>query len=125
MTLVNTPHFAKIRQDAGLGTENVDDSFLGDVGQTHDTIRDSLGFQNPNPADLSSVVSVRSTASLDVNTLNIDHAKRVARHDTALIKTESIFLLGLRLVHEAFADVVTVVDQAVSHVLDVSLLLAC
>ena len=125
LTLVNTPHFAEICQNASFGTENVDGSFLGDVGQTHDTVRDSLGFQNPNPADLSSVVSVRSTASLDIDALNIDYAKRVPRHDTALIKTEPIFSLGFRLVHEAFADVVTVVDQAVGHVLDVSLLLAC
>ena len=66
---------------------------------------------------------MRSAASLNVDALDIDHAKGISRNDTTLIKTESIFSLGLRLVHEAFADIVAVVNQAVGHVLDFLLFL--
>ena len=65
-----------------------------------------------------------AAASLCVDALDVDDAERVARHDTALVQTEAVLALGLRLVHEALRDVVPIVDEAVGSVFYLLLLLA-
>ena len=65
-----------------------------------------------------------SAASLGVDAFDVDDAERVTRHDTSLVKRETEFALSLGLIHEAFRDVVTIIDQSVRSVLNLLLLLA-
>lgn len=82
-----------------------------------------MGLQNPYPADLGGVVSVRSAASLDIDAFNVDYTERISWDNTALIKAESMYFFGVGLVHESFFYVDAVVDQAVSRVLNLLFLL--
>ena len=125
LAFVGAIHIAKIRYDAGFLAKHLDGPFLGDVGQADDTVRFSLRGQNPDPADFTGVVSMRSTASFNVDSFDVDYAKRITWYDTALIEAESMFLFGDSLVHESFFDLVAVVDQTVGHRLNLQLLLAC
>ena len=65
-----------------------------------------------------------STAGFGVNTFDIDDAEGVARDDTTLVQRETVFALSLGLIHKAFRDVMTIIDQPVSSILNVLLLLA-
>ena len=65
-----------------------------------------------------------TTASLSVDTFNIDDTEGVAWDDTSLVKRETIFALSFGLIHKTFRDVVTIIDQSVGSILDLLLLLA-
>ena len=64
-----------------------------------------------------------TAARLSVNTFNVDDTEGVAWNDTSLIKRETVFALSFGLVHKAFRDVVTIIDQSVGSILDFLLLL--
>ena len=66
-----------------------------------------------------------STAGLSVNTFDVDNAKGISWHDTALVEREAVLALRLGLVHEAFGDVMRRVDQSVCCILNLILLLPC
>jgi len=124
LLLVDTPSLTKITEDISLEVEHLNSALLGNILHTHDTIADSGGFQESEPANFASVVGVSTTARLYINTLDLDDAKRVSRHNTTLVKAETMLTLGLSLFHEALADVVTIVDHTVGSVLDLLLLSA-
>ena len=65
-----------------------------------------------------------TAACLSVNTFDIDDTERVAWYDTTLVKRETVFTLSFGLIHKAFRDVVTIIDQPVSLILNLLLLLA-
>ena len=65
-----------------------------------------------------------TAACLSVDTFDIDDAERVAWYDTTLVKRETVFTLSFGLIHKAFRDVVTIIDQPVSLILYLLLLLA-
>ena len=65
-----------------------------------------------------------TAACLSVDTFDIDDTKGVAWDNTSLIKRETVFALSFGLVHKAFRDVVTIIDQSVGSILDLLLLLS-
>jgi hypothetical protein len=49
---------------------------------------------------------VSTTASFDVDTINVDNSDGVAGDDTSLVKVKAVFLLGGFLIFEVFGDFV-------------------
>jgi len=64
-----------------------------------------------------------AAAGFGVDAVNVDYTEGVTWDDTTLIEMETELLLSFGLVHEVFVDSVTVVDNAVSLILNLSLLL--
>lgn len=123
LLLVHTPSITEIIQDVGFGVEHLNGSLLTDVLKTNDTVRDTGRSQDAYPTDLGSVVSVGTTASLCVDSLDVDDTKRVAWNDTALVEGETELELSLSLVHESLRDVVSIVNQSVGGILNLLFLL--
>ena len=116
--MVNAPSIAELVHDIHLAVHHIDSSLVSDVVESDDTVRDSLGFDQLNPSDLSGVVTMSTTASLGVDTLDIDNSELVSWNHTTLVEIESVLLLSLSLVHEALADVDALADKPVCAVLD-------
>jgi hypothetical protein len=123
VALLDTPALAELVQDVLLLVHNINSSLLADVVETDDSILHALSLEHPDPADLSSVIAVSSTAGLSVNSVNIDHSELISRHDTSLIQREPVLPLSLGFVHHSFVDSGTLGDDPVGFVLDVLLLL--
>lgn len=64
-----------------------------------------------------------AAACLSIDTLNIDDSELVAWDNTSLIERESILTLRLSLVHEAFSDVVSSIDETIRSILNLLLLI--
>lgn len=65
-----------------------------------------------------------STASFSVNTSDVYNSKLVTRNNTTLVETESVLFFSLALIHETFSDIYTVINQAISLVLNFLFLLS-
>ena len=63
-----------------------------------------------------------STASLSINSLDINDSQRVAWYHSTLVETESELFLSFGFIHEAFLNIVTIVDDPVCLVLNCFLL---
>jgi len=68
---------------------------------------------------------VSPATSLSINAVDVDDSKLVSRYDTALVKTKSVLLLCLTLVHESLSDVNTFIDQAIGLIFNIKLLSFC
>lgn len=123
LRLVNSPSLAKSIHNILLVVHNLDGSLLSNVVKTDDTIGDSLGLDQLDPADFSSAVAVGATAGFSVDTFNVHDSELVAGYHTTLVKMETVAPLGLSLVHESLVDGGAVVDDPVGRVLNGSLLL--
>lgn len=123
LRLVDTPSITELVHDVHLTVHHVDGSLIGNVVQPDDTIGDSLGLDELDPADLGGVVAVSTAACLGVDSLDIYNSELVSWHNTTLVKVEAIVLLGLGLVHEGLVDLAALVDDSIGLVLDGSLLL--
>ena len=64
-----------------------------------------------------------STASLSVDTFDLNDTEGVTRDDTALVQTEAMLTLSLSLVHEALVDRMALVNNTIGNVLDLLFLL--
>ena len=95
------------------------------VVQTQDTVRDTLGLDDADPADFGGVVAMGAAAGLGVYALDVNHSQRVAWNNTTLIEVETELLLSVCLVHEVLVNGVAVVDDSVGLILDGSLLILC
>ena len=62
-----------------------DSTFMSNVIKSHNTIRDTLGLQDADPTDLSSIITVSTAACLSINAINIDYSERVTWNNTSLI----------------------------------------
>ncbi len=102
--LFDTPEILELVDNCGLFVE-VLHNFLSDhVIQSQDTIRDSGGLEDLDPTNFVGVVSVSSTASLDVNSFDINDSDCVSWYDTSLIQVEAELFLSSFLVFEILAD---------------------
>ncbi len=99
LSLVNSPGVAEVVQDALFVVEHLDGAFLRDVLESNDAVRDSLGLEQPDPADLGCVVAVSPAAGFRVHAFDVDDSKLVPRDDTALVQVEAVLSLGLCLIH--------------------------
>ena len=59
-------------EDFGLLVEDADDLLASDVVETDDSVRDSGGVEDFDPADLAGVFAVGSAAGFDVDSVNLD-----------------------------------------------------
>lgn len=120
---INAPSFAQVVQNCGFLVHNVHCAIASAVVQADDTVGDALCLDELDPADLSGIISVGSTARFSINTSDVHNAELVARNDTALVKTEAVVTLSISLVHHALVDVDALADEAISLVLNGALLL--
>ena len=118
LALVDTPSLNEVVHDFSLFVQLLNSAFLGHILQTHDTVRDAAALDKTHKANFSSVVGMGATASFRVNASDVDNAERVARDNTTLVQRETVLSFSFGLVHEAFSDVVTLIDQPVGMVLD-------
>lgn len=125
LLLVYSPCLTKVVKDAGLVVEDLDCALLGDVLHTDDTVTDSGGSQKSEPADFAGIIGVSTTASLSVDTLNLNNAERISGDNTTLVKAEAMLAFCLGLVNEALIDCVAFVNDTVGSVLNFLLLCAC
>ena len=88
--MINTPGFTQIVEDASLVVQHLNCTFLCDILETDNTIRDTGGAQDSNPANFAGIISVCSAASFGVNTLDVDDAKGVSWYDTTLVKRKAV-----------------------------------
>jgi len=105
-------------QDLLFAIKNLDSSLLSNVVKTHNTIRNTSSLDHSDPADLSSIISVSTTASFSINTIDVDNAKRVSWNNTTLVKTKTVLKLSLSLIHESLINSNTLINDSVGHVLD-------
>lgn len=61
-----------------------------DILETDDTVGDTGGAQDSDPAYLTGVISVGTAASLSVNAFDVDDAEGVTGYDTTLVERESV-----------------------------------
>ena len=59
-----------------------------------------------------------TAAGFSVNTFNADNAKLVSRNHTTLVKGETILKLSFGLIHKAFVDVDTFINETIGLVLN-------
>ena len=88
--MINTPGFTQIVEDASLAVQHLNCTFLCDILETDNTIRDTRGAQDSNPANFAGVICVRAAASFGVNTLDVDDTEGVSWYDTTLVKRETV-----------------------------------
>jgi len=125
LSLINPPSIAKLVHDVHLTVHDINGSLKGDIIQSDDTIRDSLGLDELDPSDFGGVVGMCSTTGFSIDTLNVNNSKLISWNHTTLIKMESILLLSLSFVHEALMDIGALVNDSISSILNSSLLLFC
>jgi len=98
--LTNTPLFLEQVEDATFMVQNFNGTLLGDVLKSDNTVRDATALENADPSNLRSVISMGSTTGFSVHSSNVYNSQGVSRHYTTLVKSVSVFLLSLSLVHE-------------------------
>ena len=98
--LADTPLFLEEVEDATLMVENFNGTFLSDILESNDTIRDATTLEDADPSDLRSVVSMGTTAGFSVYSSNVYYSERVSRYYTTLVKSVAVLLLSFSLVHE-------------------------
>lgn len=98
--LADTPLFLEEVEDATLMVENFNGTFLSDILESNDTIRDATTLEDADPSDLRSVVSMGTTAGFSVYSGNVYYSERVSRYYTTLVKSVAVLLLSFSLVHE-------------------------
>ena len=64
-----------------------------------------------------------STASLSVDTFDLNDTEGVTGDDTTLVQTEAMLTLSLSLVHEALVNRMALVNNTIGNVLDLLFLL--
>jgi len=118
LTLIDTPGVHEVVEDSVFGVHDLNCALLANVVESDDTVGNSGRFDDANPTDLGSVVSVSTTASFTVDALDVDNSKSVSGNDTTLVQVEAVLLLSVGLVHEGFLDVDASVDDSVGSVLN-------
>jgi len=66
-----------------------------------------------------------TTTSLSVYASNIDYSKLVAWNNTTLIKTETVLLFSLTLIHKTFSNLNTFTDKSVCVIFNRLLFFLC
>ena len=72
--LLYTVSFAKVCKDTSFLSKDFDSPFLGHIGQANDSVRFSLGVEDPDPTNLGSVVGMSSTTGLHIYPFDIDNS---------------------------------------------------
>lgn len=121
--LVDAPEVLQSVDHRCFFVEGLQNLLVGHVVKTQDTVTDTRALEDLDPADFRSVVAVGSAAGLHINTLDINHADLIARHDTALVEVEAMLGLCLLLAFEVLADGMGFEDDAVGFILDLHFLL--
>lgn len=125
LILVDSPHILKVVDDCGLFIERFQDFFVSHVVKTQDTVADSRGFEDLDPADFGGVVAVSAAACLHVDSFDVDDSDLVTWHNTALVKIEAVLGLCLLLALEVFLDWMALKDDPVCFVFDLHFDLFC
>jgi hypothetical protein len=123
--LVDSPKFIEVTDDCDLAIQMRDDPFPGHIAQPQNSIRNSSSLNNLDPAHLRSRITMRATASLSINSLNINDPQRIAWNDTSLVQMESIFEFCLGLVHKRFVDGMALEHDPICLIFNGHLLLPC
>jgi hypothetical protein len=90
---------AKVIQYVLLVIHQLDGFFLSDVVEPDNTIGDSLCLNELDPADLSGVIAMCTTASLGINAFNVNDSELISWNNTTLIEMETMLQLSLLFVH--------------------------
>lgn len=125
LALVYTPSFTKSIKNFVFLVQHFNCSLSCNIVESDDTIRNSLTLDDSDPAYLSRVISMGTTTSLSVYASNIYYSKLVSWNNTSLIKTETILLFGLALIHETFSNFNTFADKSVCVIFYCLLLFLC
>jgi len=125
LCLINTPCFTKTIHDILFFIQLFNSFLLSNIVKSNNTIWNSLGFDNFNPSNFSSAITMGSTASFSINSGNIYNSQSVSWNNTTLIKFETILSLSFSFIHIRFSDSVTIVNCSISLVFNSFFFIFC
>lgn len=99
--LGNSPELHQLVEHSLVALKVVEHLLSGNQLNPDNSVCNSLGVDNLDPADLGSAVAVGSATSLHVVVLYLNHSQSVSGNNSSLVKTVSVFQLGVLLVLES------------------------
>lgn len=100
ITLTDTPLLLELVEDAAFVVEDFNGTLLGDVFESDNTVGDATALDDADPSNLRGVVGVGSTTGFSVYSSDINNSQGVSGNNTTLVKSVTILLFSLSLVHE-------------------------
>jgi len=95
------------------------DNFLtSNIVETEDSITLTRSLKNFNPTNLASVLTVSSTASFNVNSVDRNYSKVITRNNTTLVQSKSMLLFSFTFFDPAFSNWFLAKDNSIGIILN-------